>query len=244
MKQNPLIVVIDQKDIFEAMRPVLLREFYQPELVHYSTKKEAVDFVHSDVKADIMFVDWHLVNEESFFFKVREDIENHNTPVVIMTEGDHDFIFNNAIKYGITQQMTKPFLDKALLKQINKITSFQEGRRKRRIHPGKQQLIQVKFNGQEEKQLPLIDLSSEGCLLRVSTKLAQKAFIYHQAKINLNIPSYDITIDSEVSRIGHNYPHVDEQDSVLMMLKFRPLDDEEQGKLNDLLDDLQTEWSY
>ncbi len=243
MKQKPLIVVIDQKNVFEAMYGVLTREFYQPEIVHYATKEAAMEFVHSTEKADIIFVDWNIAGE-AFFYKVREDIENHNTPVIIMTEGDHETIIIKALKFGITQHLTKPFLDKALIKKINQLMSFQESRRKRRLRPDKEQQVNVEFDEQGQESRTLVDLSCEGCLLRLPVARAKEAFIYHKARLGFNINSYQFHLDAEVSRIGHDYPMTEEHDSVLMMLNFTESNEESLLQLNDMLDDLQAQWHY
>ena len=243
MKQHPVILVVDESEVFELMKPVLLREFYEPRLIHYADKKQAMDYILSDKRADLIFVDWDMV-EEDFFNLVRTDLENHNTPVIIMTECVNDTVISSALKYGITQHLAKPFLDKALIQSINQIMSFQEGRRKRRLHPDHSESIRVTFESLDSELLNIIDISCDGCLVRVSNDIARHAFIYHIAQIDFKLYQFDFQLKAQVWRIGHDYPLTEEQDHVLVMLKFIETDDSDIDQLNLLLDELQSQWHY
>lgn len=241
MKSNPVTLVVDNQEVFKIMKPMLKRLLGKPRFVHCKTRKDAMGFIDSDQYADIIFADWDLTGYP-FMNSVRRDLENHNTPVIIMSD---DTKIKKIVLKHIDREATfflaKPFLEKGLVKKFSKVSKDIERRRKNRICPNCSLLLQVQFNEKQQYSLPLVDISIDGCLFRVPLEDSWRMSIYQQVLVSLDIDEFNMAVHGEVYRIGHDRVVPDNKDSVLVMIKFS--NSEQQGReLQELVDELGKRW--
>ncbi|MCW8964838.1 MAG: response regulator [Gammaproteobacteria bacterium] len=241
MKSRPVTLIVDSKEVFKIMKPMLKRMLDKPRLVHCKTHKDAMDYIDSDQFADIIFADWDLTGYP-FMHSVRRDLENHNTPVIIMSD---DTKIKKIVLKNIDREATfflaKPFLEKGLVKKFNKVVNVIERRRKNRLHPASQILLEIKFNDGKQYSLPLIDISIDGCLLRAPLETSWHFSIYQQIQVSLTIEEFNMPVHGEVYRIGHDRTNPENKDTVLIMIKFS--DSEQQDReLQELVDELGKRW--
>jgi DNA-binding response OmpR family regulator len=241
MKSNPVTLFIDNKESFGVVRPMLNRMLEKPRLIHCKTLKEAMKYIDSDQYADIIFADWSLTGYP-FMRSVRRDLENHNTPVIIMSD---DTKIKKIVLKNIDQEATfflaKPFLEKGLVKKFNKILNIIERRRKNRIYPDYPISLPVQFYKKQQYSLLLIDLSIDGCLFRVPIETSRQISIYQSTQVSLAIDEFNIQVNGEVYRIGHDRTNPDNKDTVLVMIKFSSSDQQNRG-LQELVDELEKRW--
>jgi CheY-like chemotaxis protein len=241
MKSRPVALVVETQEDFDYMQPMLERILIQPRLVHCKTHQEAMSYVASDEYADYIFADWDLGGYR-FLEAVRADLENHNTPVIIMSEDTNNkqIVLNAATSPG-TFFLAKPFLEKGLANKFEKALAAVERRRKNRINPFSEILLPVAIEGGATLELQLVDISIDGCLFRMSLETSKTLHIYQQARISLNIEEFDLEAWGELYRIGHDRPVPETRDSVLVMFKFIGSDVQER-ELTDLVDELARRW--
>ena len=240
MKSQPLILVVDDQQVFSFMEPMLNHLFDKPQLVHCSTTKDAMHFVDSDLYADFIFADWDMTGYQ-FMDSVRSDLENHNTPVVIMSEDTtNKQIVLNSVASEATFFLAKPFLEKGLAKKMNKVMNAIERRRKNRIHPAMTVTLPVVFEGSHHASLPLVDISIDGCLLRAPIDICQQVSIYQKAMVSIKIDEFDIKAAGEVYRIGQDRPVPEDRNTVLLMIRFS--DSEPDQQIQELVDELGKRW--
>jgi CheY-like chemotaxis protein len=241
MKSRPVVLVVETQASFQYMQPMLERMLNQPRLVHCKTHQEAMSYVASDEYADYIFADWDLGGYR-FLEAVRSDLENHNTPIIIMSEDTNNkqIVLNAATSPG-TFFLAKPFLEKGLVNKFEKALSAVERRRRNRINPFRAIVLAVLLEDGRQLDLQLVDISIDGCLFRMSLEMSKSLHVYQRARISLNIDEFAIEAWGEIYRIGHDRPIPDARDSVLVMLKFVGPDDEER-QLIDLVDELARRW--
>ena len=241
MKSHPVTLFIDNKESFRVVKPMLKRILDKPRLIHCKTHKEAMKYIDSDQYADIIFADWSLTGYP-FIRSVRGDLENHNTPVIIMSD---DTKIKKIVLKDIDREATfflaKPFLEKGLIKKFNKVSTVIERRRKNRIYPDCPVSLQIQFNKKQQYSLLLIDISIDGCLLRAPIEISRQISIYQYAQVSLAIDEFNIQVNGEVYRIGHDRTNPDNKDTVLVMIKFSSSDQQDRG-LQELVDELEKRW--
>ena len=241
MKTNPVTLIIENQEIFEYIKPVLNKALNTPQIIHCKTHQDAMDYIASDKQADIIIADWDLTGY-IFLDSVRSDLENHNTPVILMSEDTtiKKIVLNN-IESKATFFQAKPFLKKGFIKKLSKVLKLMEHRRKNRLHPEKPMTQKIQITGKQSFAFPLVDISIDGCLLRVPIKESQHFSIYLETALSLNIDELNLQVKGEIYRIGHDRPVPEHRDSVLIMMKFT--DSEQQIiELQEIIDELGKRW--
>lgn len=241
MKSQPVTLFIDSQEVFDIVKPMLEKILDRPRLIHCRTHKEAMDYIDSDQYADIIFADWSLTGYP-FINSVRRDMENHNTPVIIMSE---DTTIQTIVLEKIDREPTffqsKPFLEKGLVHKFNEVLQVIERRRKNRINPDRPVSLEVQFDDNQQYSLPLVDISIDGCLFRTPLETSRQISIYQHVTISLNIDEFNMQVHGEVYRIGHDRTIPENRNTVLVMIKFNDL--EQQGReLQELVDELEKRW--
>ncbi len=241
MNHEPVVVIVDEKEVFNEMHLPLSRSLNTSHILHCPDMKSAMVMVRSDLRADIIFADWQKTGPE-FIDAVRSDKENHHTPIIMMTESDLPQVVNSALQHGANAYLAKPFMEKALLNRVAEVTRMVERRRRRRIHPEKEYSTEVTFGDDVAAKLRLVDFSLDSCLVRAPTSLCQKVCIYQGCSIRMVVEEFDVTLDAELFRVEHDAPLPTERDTVLMMFRFSDDHENRLEKLNDMLDELRARW--
>lgn len=242
MKPNPTTLFIDNQETFDFVKPMLEKMLDQPDIIHCKSHKEAMDYVESDEYADIIFADWELTGYR-FMDSVRHDLENHNTPVIIMSEDTNiQHIVLNEIDRAGTYFLPKPFLERGLVTTYDQVLRGIERRRKFRIKPVCDIFLPVQFNEHLNHSLPLVDFSIDGCLLRAPTEFSHEIKIYDTARVSLTIDEFNMQLNGEVFRIGADLNYPENKDSALVMISFEPAEKDSREFL-ELVDDLGKRWA-
>lgn len=241
MRHEPVVMIVDEQELFDEMRLPLSRALSTSHIIHCPTLECAMEMVRSDLRADIIFADW-LMTGSNFIDAVRSDLENHHTPIVMMTDSDLPQVINSAIQHGANAYLAKPFMQKALLNKVAEVTRMVERRRKRRIHPEASYTVGVTLGDASCITLQLIDFSIDSCLVRAPTNLCQQICIYQACHVNMKVEEFDVTMDAELFRVEHDAPLPPDRDTVLMMFRFTDNHDDRLEKLTDMLDELVARW--
>jgi len=242
MKAKFVILIADSKDVFDLMRPALEKELRSTQFIHCSTQQQAMDFVHSEQRANLIFADWSLTGF-TFVDEVRSDVENHNTPVIIMSEDvTKKQIVLNEIENKSTYFLSKPFLDKGLVKKLNKVLAQRERRRSTRIHPSKDYAVEFDIKDKGSFQSELVDISISACLLRLPVEVTGPTGIYDECLLDINIDEFSVKIMAELVRIGHDELKPGDKTSVLVVMKFIDTQLEHVTKLQLMIDELDLRW--
>ena len=241
MKSRPVALVVETQAGFDYIKPMLEKMLIQPRIVHCDTHQAAMSYVASDEYADYIFADWGLGGYR-FLEAVRADLENHNPPILIMSEDTNNKqVVLNATTSPGTFFLAKPFLEKGLVKKFEKALDTVERRRKQRINPFREILLSVTLEDDDCHEFQLVDISIDGCLFRMSLDMSRKLYVYQKAIVSLVIDEFDIKVVSEIYRIGHDRPIPEARDTVLVMFKFL-VDEEQDRDLSDLVDELGRRW--
>ena len=242
MNAKFVILIVDSENVFDLMRPALEKELRSTQFIHCTSHQQAMDYVHSDQRASIIFADWSLTGF-TFVDEVRSDVENHNTPVIIMSEDvTKKQIVLNEIENKSTYFLSKPFLDKGLIKKLNKVLAQRERRRSTRVHPNKGYSVEFDIKNKGSFQSELVDISISACLLRLPVEVTRKIGIYDQCLLDINIDEFTVKITAELVRIGHDELKQGDKTSVLVVMKFIDTQLEHVTKLQLMIDELGLRW--
>ncbi|MBF0470935.1 MAG: response regulator [Gammaproteobacteria bacterium] len=241
MRKHPVVLVVDTKEVFDFMKPTLKEKLPGSKLVHIHSHDEAVAFVRSDKMADIIFLDWKM-SGSSLIDAVRADLENHNTPLVIMTEATQIGPIRDYFHHHDLYFLNKPFIRIGVSKAIDRVLDSMERRRMERLHPDKEYEITVCFSEECTTTFQLVDISAEGCLLRGSTEYCQQINIYHQAQLTIDIEQYHVVLKGEVKRMCQDVPVPEDKSTMMVMIDFTDTQESHQQKLLELIDDMMFKW--
>ncbi len=241
MKHEPIVLIVDSKEIFDAMKSPLSRELGTHRLIHCDNLQAAMEIIQSDTRLDLIFADWELAGP-GFIDAVRKDPENRYTPLIITSNKDTDTVIAMAMRQGATDHISKPFLEKGLLHVVRRVTHQQERRRHRRLHPDHDYLVDIERPGAPNLQLRLMDFSLECVQTQGRKTLCRDIGIGDSCILHLHIDRYRIALDARLVRVEED-PNPEAPDDALL-LTFRLTEDHEQRtrKLAELLDEYAARW--
>ena len=233
MKHEQVILIADSQEIFDEMMPVISKELGTEQIIHVDNLVAAESILDSQIRFDIIFVDWQLVGAR-FVDAIRHDKKNGCTPLIVMSELDTDIVIATATRHGASGFLAKPFLTKGLLSKIKHIVTTQDRRRKRRFRPDHP--IDITFITERAGEIKgsLIDFSLDYCHIRLDKSHREKMIIGDSAMIQINIDADRADLESRLVRV--------EQDRagdlhILILFEFSDSHDVRLEKLEDLLDE-------
>jgi CheY-like chemotaxis protein len=241
MNHEPVVIIVDELEIYNEIRLPLSRALNSSHIMHCPDRESAMEMVRSDLKADLIFAAWEMTGP-SFIDEVRKDLENHHTPIVMMTDSDLPQVVSSALQHGANAYLAKPFMEKALLKKVAEVLRMVERRRKKRIHPEKLYPIEITFDNDKTASLQLVDFSLDCCLVRASSQLCSEICIYQECMVRMRVEEFDVSLDADLFRVEHDVPLPPQRDTVLMMFRFTDNHTDRLEKLNDMLDELRARW--
>ena len=241
MKHKSVILIVDSKEIFEEMEPVLMKELGNGEVIHCENQCDAEKLINSDKHIDFIFADWDI-GGAGLIKTVRSSHEHHHTPVVLMSFLDSDEIIAAGMRLGATAHMAKPFLEKGLINKLRQLSKAQERRRMRRLHPDKDYTVRVDCKNAGAIEVELIDFSAGCCLTRAPATLAGKAIVGQQGLMHLVIEEYNIDLEVVLFRIEEDTKSPSPEDTILMTFRISDQNEEQTEMLKELVDEYGGKW--
>jgi|GEM_PF-2034596 len=241
MKHVTTVLVVDDRATYEMMAPIIAAELDMAEVLHADSEAAALALLHSHQPLDLIFSDWDLAGLP-FVRAVREELETHFTPVVVMSAEDRDHIIANAMRAGATDHMAKPFIRKGLINKLHRLTRKLQQRRLRRVEPQDVCHIHATINGQR-LELELVDISLTGCQTRLTLAESEALRIYQSATIEICRSEGEkaLQVAAKVLRLAADKSSTASSDRVLLGFEFTDLQGHE-AQLNALLDHLRERW--
>lgn len=240
MKGEDLVVVVESREMFEFMAPIIERELSTHRIVHHDDPREAFAFLHDHAgpPVDLIFADWDLVGPE-FIQAVRREHDTRYTPLIVLSDSDADEVVAAAMRAGASDHLFKPFLDKGLVHKIQRVTRSRELRRLHRIHPATNLQVDVARQGAAPCRLAVEDISIGGCRLRAPLPLSRDMAIYDTASLEIPAEAGPIRIEGRLIRIAEDPDNAPE--SVFVTYGFGDLAGVREA-LGDLLESLRARW--
>lgn len=233
MKHEQVILIVDSQEIFDEMMPVISSELGTNQIIHVDSLAAAESILESQIRFDIIFVDWQLAGAR-FVDAIRRDKKNGCTPLIVMSELDTDVVIATATRHGASGFLAKPFLTRGLLAKIRHIVAMQDRRHKLRLHPDHPIKITIGTERAGKIAGELIDISLDYCHIALDYSHRQEMIIGDSAQIQLNIDSSQIDLPSRLIRVEQNQePDVE---TILMLYKFGDTQEVLEEKLAELLD--------
>ncbi len=234
MKREKVILIVDSKEIFDEIEPVINKELSTSQIIHVDSRAAAMSIIDSRIKFDIIFVDIQLAGVK-FFDAIRKDKKNGCSPLIAMSKLDTDTVIATATRHGANAFLAKPFLTKGLLKRIKQIATMQDRRNKRRLCPDHPINIQLDTERVGKIDGTLLDLSLNCCHLRLDYSRREEVVIGDHAKIQLRVDSIQIEVTGQIVRAEQSQEKDD--DSILILYKLDALHGVQAEKLESLLDE-------
>lgn len=235
------VLVVDNKEYLDHITTILNKEFHIKEIIHCDNSKDAMAVIDSDKHLGFIFADWELSGSK-FIDAVRADRENHHTPLVIMAENDSDAVIGNAMRHGASTHIGKPFLEQALVTRIHRITSMQERRLMRRLHPDVAYDLNIDTGSGESATVKLVDISLHCCLTRAAIELTRELQIFETYRARMDIEGYHFEFNCQLHRIESDPNSPPPVSTVLFQFVFTELTDETSQKLAQLMDEFDSRW--
>ncbi len=240
MSHETAVLIVDDKRHFDFMAPIVSRELHTARLVHADSFEEALLVLRSHEALDLVFTDWSIAGAD-FARALRNDPETHHTPLIAMSRSDTDALVAAALRAGANDHLVKPFLEKALVAAIRRITKNRERRHRRRVRPVGTNWVGVDLSDREER-LELVDISLGGCRVRAPEALQAQFPIYRQVTVSLDHAGAPLRLSAEIIRLSHDPEGGPHAGTVMITVRFTDLS-EAGDTLKQLLDDLRERWS-
>ena len=239
MKHEPVILIVDSKEVFDEMMPVISEELRTTHILHVDSRAAAESIIDSQIRFDIIFVDWQMAGAR-FVELVRHDKKNRCTPLVVMSELDTDVVIATATRHGANGFLAKPFLTKGLISKIDLVVAKQDRRRQNRLCPNRPINITVDAERAGSIEGLLIDFSFNHCHLRLDKSFNQSMIIGDRAMVYLHIDGFKVDLESELVRVERDREQADEK--IRVLYEFSDLHEARIEKLGEMLDEYRSQW--
>jgi response regulator RpfG family c-di-GMP phosphodiesterase len=240
MKHQVRVLIVDNREVFDVMEPVLRREINPEQLTHCESHEAAMAAIKDRTKYDMIFADWGIAGN-SFVAAVRDSFTNHYAPIIVTTNFDDDELVAQVMRSGATGLIVKPFLEKGLVAKIRRISQSIEHRRHHRVEIKEPIAVNAelerKSSSSRTSSMQMVNISADGC--RVKVPLSCDAQIYDNAKLAFSFRDSDFSLpghllrleaEPELAKTGGEY--------IYASFVFSDVSDEMHENLNQMLDEL------
>ncbi len=236
-KSKPVVMVVDSREIFDAVAATLDQEFDPGRLIHCATLEAAMEIIDSATAVDFILSDWKIAGAY-FLEAVRRDPETRHTPVVVLSENDTDQIIAGAMRAGASDFLAKPFLTRALVDRVRRVTRFRERRNRSRVRLPAGATVALLLPAGGDMSLELFDMSINGCSARGPVDLCGKLRIYEHAALRLKYAQWSIGLRGQLIRMEHDPEAAHPGGTILIAFSFGEPKSKVRQDLEGLLDDL------
>jgi CheY-like chemotaxis protein len=240
MRHQIRVLIVDSRDVYDVMEPVLRREIHPDHFTHCESREDAMAAISDHTKYDMIFADWGIAGE-GFVSAVRDSFNNHYSPLIVTANFDNDELVGKIMRSGASGFLVKPFLDKGLVAKIHRITQTIEHRRHHRVEMPEQVTVNAEIEGQGKGEytalMEMVNLSVDGC--KVKVPLSCETQIYDKAKLGFSFRDSDFSLvghlirleaDSALARTGGDHMYA--------TFVFSEVSDAMHENLNQMLDEL------
>ncbi len=240
MLHETVVLVLDDKEMFEFMAPVIRQELHTQLLIHCDNFDAAMRWINSDRAIDFIFCNWDLGGAE-FVRAVRGDAETHHSPLIVITDSDRDDFIAAAMRLGASDILTRPFIEKALANKIHRVLHNRERRLRQRFHveaSGGTMRVLIDETGSQGHELIPIDISINGARARAPLTICEHLRIYHSVHLKVCAENFCLELPSSVVRIEHDPSGPAPGEMVIYAFRFHDIEDSQLDQLRDLLETL------
>ena len=121
------ILVVEDNELNREMLTDILSEYY---MIHEAENgQEALDILYKrqeEISLILLDVMMPVMDGYTFLKKIRAVPEFSLIPVIVMTQGDSEEDEINALAYGATDFVPKPYRPQIILHRVNGLISFRE----------------------------------------------------------------------------------------------------------------------
>lgn len=247
MTYEAVVLVLDDKEMFDYMAPVIREELHTHELIHCDNLGDAMGWIRSDRMIDFLFCDWEMAGAE-FIRAVRHDPETHHSPLIVSMESDRDEVIGAAMRLGASDVLIKPFMERGLANKIQRVMHNRERRLRKRIHTeaAHGRISATLVNG-ESIELEPIDISIMGARARGSVALCGTFCIYQEVVLKVCADEFCLQLPASLIRTEHDPSGNGSDDtgpgkSVVLAFRFDDMDETALGQLRELLETLRSRY--
>lgn len=240
MRHQVRVLIVDSRDVFDVMEPVLRRELHPDQFVHCATHSAAMAAITDRTKYDMIIADWEIAGK-SFVTAVRDSFTNHYSPILVTTNFDSDELVGGVMRSGATGLIVKPFLEKGLVAKIHHITQSIEHRRHHRVAIKEPLTVNAEIADQQagvrKASMQMVNISADGCRARVPVSCG--AQIYSRAKLGFTFRDSDFDLAGNLIRLEAE-PELASTgaDYIYASFVFSDVSEEMHDNLNQMLDEL------
>ena len=236
MKNETVVLIVDNQDTFDYMAPIVREELRAARVLHRDCFADAMELIDSDLMIDFIFCDWELTGAE-FILAVRRDPETHHTPLVVLSEADTNDIIAAAIRSGASEVLSKPFLGSALRHKIQRVARHEERRYLKRLRTDGTVGLTTVVAG-APLDLETLDISSAGCRARGPVGLCRQLCIYDALPLTLVHRKREIAVEGTLIRIEYDPEGPELGTTVTLAFHFGGLEGEALEEVREILDAL------
>lgn len=239
MKHQVKVLIVESREMFDIMAPVIQAELHPDSIFHCASKAEAMAEIGSHTKYDMIFADWEL-SGEAFMKAVRTSAENHFSPLVVLATHDENAFIGRVMRCGATDLLMKPFLEKGLVAKIRKVAQGIEHRRHHRVNLPETVAVQAEIRTEDEVRtttMELINISVDGCKAKTESSCVSR--IYDHAALEFTFRDSEFNITANLIRLEAD-PALAKTggDHMFASFVFVDVDESLRDKLNQMLDEL------
>ena len=248
MAHEPVVLVLEDKEMFDYMAPVIRGELHTHELIHCDNLGDAMGWIRSDRMIDFLFCDWEMAGAD-FIRAVRHDPETHHSPLIVTLDSDREELTGAVLRLGASEVITKPFMERGLANRIQEVMQERERHLRKRLHtiPGAGEGVTLIPEGGEALTLEPIDLSIIGARVRAPVELCGTLCVYTRVMFKVCADEFCVELPGHVIRNEHDPSgRGDEQSghgkTVIIALRFDELDEKSLDQLRELLETLRSRY--
>lgn len=231
-KKFNAIVVDDSDQIIQIVSKMLKDKLQFAQVFHANSVKDAL-MIMREHRVDWIFSDWEMPDTSGLEFlkKVRSEAKTADVPFIMMTSRSDKESLVEAIKFGVSDYITKPFTLASLNEKLVKQMKMREKRIAPRVTLNGGYNCEMVFAEGKKQKGELINISSSGCLFR-TVVYRGGGYIYDDIGLMLFLDEGRIPVKAEVVRIqAEANVNGEERTYVLVGVQFKSMADQHKVSL-------------
>ena len=248
MAHEPVVLVLEDREMFDYMAPVIRGELHTHELIHCDNLGDAMGWIRSDRMIDFLFCDWEMAGAD-FIRAVRHDPETHHSPLIVTLDSDREELTGAVLRLGASEVITKPFMERGLANRIQEVMQERARHLRKRLHAdaGVEERLVVTPEGGKAMELDPIDLSIIGARARGPLEVCGTLCVYKRVTLSLSADEFSLELPGHVIRNEHDPSGRGDDESgpgktVIIAFRFDELAEARLEQLRELLETLRSRY--
>lgn len=243
LQHSTILVVDDQVSVLRILSKYLSENLYCKNIIQASSAEKGLEVLAENSNIDWIFSDWEMPGMDGceFLHTIRSDPATSEIPFIMVTARNDKDAMVTAAQAGVTDILIKPFTAALLVQKVRKLSAMFERRAMERFKDKYNSKVDLAFDHMNTSEGALVDISEEGCLVRLPAFKENTPCIYEIAELAIKTDYGYIQLKGELVRLEKTEENYGSAKFVLAAFNFFETGADRQHAIKSFIESLTTE---